>query len=128
MCILFFLNCACFCDSGYIRLLLIVASWYVWDSAPVLFVVLYSTSALLDALDGIAARRLNQISGFGAWLDVVVDNIGRTMIWSCLAPWGWMVAVLEWCTFSCTHNNGAHWRDSFDNAPAWVKAVMANGQ
>jgi phosphatidylglycerophosphate synthase len=34
------------------------------------------------AVDGWAARRFEQVSRFGAWLDVVIDNIGRTMIWT----------------------------------------------
>lgn len=33
-------------------------------------------------LDGWLARRLGQTSRFGAWLDVVVDNMGRGMLWS----------------------------------------------
>ncbi|KAG9328654.1 hypothetical protein JZ751_011557 [Albula glossodonta] len=39
-------------------------------------------------LDGWAARRLNQTSEFGSWLDVVVDNLGRGMLWTQLGA-GW---------------------------------------
>lgn len=35
-------------------------------------------------VDGWLARRLTQCSRFGAWLDVVVDNLGRGMLWSLL--------------------------------------------
>lgn len=35
-------------------------------------------------MDGWLARRLGQSSRFGAWLDVVVDNLGRGMLWSLL--------------------------------------------
>lgn len=34
------------------------------------------------AVDGWAARRFNQVSRFGAWLDVIIDNIGRGMLWT----------------------------------------------
>lgn len=30
------------------------------------------------------ARRLQQTSRFGAWLDVVIDNVGRGMLWNML--------------------------------------------
>lgn len=35
-------------------------------------------------VDGWVARRLQQTSRFGAWLDVVIDNIGRGMLWNML--------------------------------------------
>ena len=38
------------------------------------FLVLYSSSMLLDAFDGMAARKLNQCSKFGASLDMVADR------------------------------------------------------
>ena len=41
-----------------------------------------TTYCYFKGLDGYAARKLNQISVFGAWLDVVVDVIGRGMLWS----------------------------------------------
>jgi phosphatidylglycerophosphate synthase len=34
------------------------------------------------AVDGWAARRFNQVSTFGAWLDVIIDNIGRGILWT----------------------------------------------
>lgn len=41
-------------------------------------------SFLSPGVDGWLARRLGQCSRFGAWLDVVVDNLGRGMLWSLL--------------------------------------------
>ena len=32
--------------------------------------------------DGYFARTLNQVSSFGAWLDVVLDNLGRGILWT----------------------------------------------
>lgn len=50
------------------------------------FVSIYSFKAPLTSLrsgvDGWAARRFDQESKFGAWLDVVVDNIGRGLLWT----------------------------------------------
>uniref|UniRef100_A0A8C1CZE4 Uncharacterized protein n=1 Tax=Cyprinus carpio carpio TaxID=630221 RepID=A0A8C1CZE4_CYPCA len=79
-------------------------------------------------VDGWAARRLQQTSRFGAWLDVVIDNLGRGMIWNMLYEWGWLVSSVEWCVFVCNHNaRGAQWKNSFTESPVWVRAVMAKG-
>lgn len=40
------------------------------------------TECIWAGVDGWLARRLDQCSRFGAWLDVVVDNVGRGMLWS----------------------------------------------
>lgn len=34
------------------------------------------------AIDGWTARRFNQVSTYGAWLDVVIDNVGRGILWT----------------------------------------------
>ncbi len=34
------------------------------------------------AVDGWTARRFNQVSKFGAWFDVIIDNIGRGILWT----------------------------------------------
>ncbi|XP_028396840.1 uncharacterized protein LOC114520716 isoform X2 [Dendronephthya gigantea] len=92
-----------------------------------LFLVLYAASVTLDAFDGIAARKLNQTSVFGAWFDVVIDNIGRGMLWSYIYQWGYFVSALEWLVFVCTHTYGATWKTAgMDSPPFWVAAIMAN--
>ncbi|KAI1893380.1 hypothetical protein AGOR_G00123140 [Albula goreensis] len=112
---------------GYVRVLLVFISWCGFDNTGV-FVPCYLISILLDGLDGWAARRLNQTSEFGSWLDVVVDNLGRGMLWTQLFQWGWMVSAMEWCVFTCNHNAlGAQWKSSFSESPRWVQAVMAEG-
>ncbi|XP_044209341.1 uncharacterized protein si:ch1073-145m9.1 isoform X2 [Thunnus albacares] len=79
-------------------------------------------------VDGWLARRLGQTSRFGAWLDVVVDNLGRGMLWSQLYEWGWLVSTLEWCVFVCNHSaRGDHWKNSFTTSPAIIQTIMANG-
>lgn len=112
---------------GYIRILLVLTAWTVY-SDPVRFLPLYVASVILDGLDGWVARRLQQTSRFGAWLDVVVDNIGRGMLWNILYDWGWLVSSAEWCAFVCNHSaRGAQWKNSFTGSPVWVRAVMAKG-
>ncbi|XP_046841007.1 CDP-diacylglycerol--inositol 3-phosphatidyltransferase 1-like [Xenia sp. Carnegie-2017] len=112
---------------GYVRLMLLAASWYYITNNPIIFITLYGTSAILDAFDGIAARYLNQTSAFGAWFDIVIDNIGRGIIWSYTFEWGYFVSVLEWLVFVCTHTHGPSWKKPVgDSPPFLVKAVMAN--
>ncbi|TRY92984.1 hypothetical protein DNTS_003488, partial [Danionella cerebrum] len=111
----------------YFRIILVLLAW-VLHSQPKSFLALYVTSVILDGVDGWLARRLHQTSRFGAWLDVVVDNLGRGMLWNMLYDWGWLVSSLEWCVFVCNHNlRGANWKNSFNETPVWVRAVMAKG-
>ncbi|KAL9617581.1 MAG: hypothetical protein Q9160_007651 [Pyrenula sp. 1 TL-2023] len=59
---------------GYSRIFLAIASLYFMPLHPRSCSLLYSVSCLLDALDGIAARRYNQSTTFGAVLDMVTDR------------------------------------------------------
>ncbi|KAF2200179.1 hypothetical protein GQ43DRAFT_418593 [Delitschia confertaspora ATCC 74209] len=59
---------------GYSRIVLAVASLYYMPLHPRTCSLLYSISCLLDALDGLAARRFEQSTKFGAVLDMVTDR------------------------------------------------------
>ena len=59
---------------GYARIILAFASLYYMPIHPRTCSILYSVSCLLDALDGLAARRYNQSTSFGAVLDMVTDR------------------------------------------------------
>nr|AJP61941.1 phosphatidylinositol synthase [Herpetomonas muscarum] len=59
---------------GYLRIVLSLASYYVADTQPLLFIAFYTSSFVLDALDGMAARALNQCSHFGSILDMLTDR------------------------------------------------------
>ncbi|RVX72960.1 hypothetical protein B0A52_03313 [Exophiala mesophila] len=59
---------------GYARVILAIASLYYMPLHPRTCSGLYSISCLLDAADGIAARRYNQSTTFGAVLDMVTDR------------------------------------------------------
>ncbi|XP_068173773.1 uncharacterized protein si:ch1073-145m9.1 isoform X2 [Antennarius striatus] len=101
---------------GYVRIGCVFAAWASYHT-PEVFVCLYGTNIVLDGVDGWLARRLGRSSRFGAWLDVVVDNLGRGMLWSLLYQWGWLVSALEWCVFVCNHGN------SFTSIPPLVRAI-----
>ncbi|KAI0232678.1 hypothetical protein LSAT2_017021 [Lamellibrachia satsuma] len=77
-------------------------------------------------VDGYVARKLGQVTEFGSWLDVAVDNIGRGMLWCRIYHFGFLVTALEWLTFVCTHQCGSVWRESPVEAPVLVKAVMSH--
>jgi len=59
---------------GYARIVLALASLYYMPLHPRTCSLLYSISCLLDAADGLAARRYNQSTTFGAVLDMVTDR------------------------------------------------------
>ena len=111
---------------GYFRLVLVLIS-VCFYSNPVWFLSFYCLSALLDGFDGYFARKLNQCSVFGAWFDVVVDNISRGFLWCLLYKWGYAVIMIEWLTFVCTHKRGANWRIPDENFPLICKKVMEKG-
>lgn len=59
---------------GYARVILAALSLYYMESNPKTCTLLYGISSLLDAADGVAARRLGQATKFGAVLDMVTDR------------------------------------------------------
>lgn len=59
---------------GYTRVILAGLSMHYMSTHPKFCTALYSISALLDAVDGQAARALGQTSKFGAVLDMVTDR------------------------------------------------------
>lgn len=59
---------------GYARVILAAISLYYMRDNPKMCTVLYCISCLLDAFDGMFARRLDQSTRFGAVLDMVTDR------------------------------------------------------
>ena len=61
--------------------------------------LLYTVAALSDRYDGVLARRLGQVTAFGARLDVAMDGLGLlvaplvAVIWRRLPPWYLLVGV-----------------------------------
>ncbi|RUS16907.1 CDP-alcohol phosphatidyltransferase-domain-containing protein [Endogone sp. FLAS-F59071] len=60
---------------GYSRILLAGISLYYMPKHPIVCVTLYGISCILDAVDGNAARALNQCSKFGAVLDMMHNDL-----------------------------------------------------
>ncbi|XP_055350776.1 uncharacterized protein LOC129597317 [Paramacrobiotus metropolitanus] len=115
---------------GYVRIVLLVIAW-LRGSSPWSFILLYCASIILDGIDGWAARYFKQASTFGAWMDVVIDIIGRQLIWSRVSKYGWLVGCVEWLVFVCTHQLGAAWKSSHPeeavSLPTPVACTMQNG-
>lgn len=59
---------------GYIRIAFSLVSFYLAQDYPLLFIILYSLSFILDAADGMAARALGQCSNMGVILDMLTDR------------------------------------------------------
>ncbi|KAL4786702.1 CDP-alcohol phosphatidyltransferase-domain-containing protein [Aspergillus varians] len=65
---------------GYSRIILALASLHYMPYHPRTCSLLYSISCLLDALDGAAARHLDQSTRFGAVLDMITDRCTTTCL------------------------------------------------
>mmetsp|Transcript_3510 Transcript_3510/g.7753 ORF Transcript_3510/g.7753 Transcript_3510/m.7753 type:complete len:316 (+) Transcript_3510:14-961(+) len=95
---------------------------------------IWIVAALLDLIDGVAARTLNQCSQFGILLDIMADNILRSIVWisamiessksdssSDYEVCIWVAIIsLEWITMFCSQSNqtnqreedhDVHWKD-----------------
>ncbi|CAF1031292.1 unnamed protein product [Rotaria sordida] len=112
----------------YFRICLLVLAWYYFDK-PIVFLTLYATQALLDAVDGWAARKFNQVSKFGSWLDVIIDNIGRGIIWTRVSSIGIFISSIEWITFLALNDHGSDWKSKLSsNNDLIIRNVMKNGK
>ena len=119
----------------YLRLALLLAAEALLLCGPWPWAALacHVANLCLDAVDGMAARKLHQArvahakwqrartpahsspppclygciqaTAFGAFLDVVVDNLSRAALWGRALPGlvGALVPALESVTFACTH-------------------------
>lgn len=113
---------------GYFRLLLIGISWYNIDF-PLFFIQIYLVNVILDGIDGWTARLFNQISDYGAALDVILDLISRGMIWCYISKYGYAIIAFEWIVWigNTERANGKQWKESFEKAPRFVHWVMDKG-
>jgi phosphatidylglycerophosphate synthase len=108
---------------------------------------MWISASVLDMFDGMAARRLNQCSQFGVVLDVIADNILRSIVWisiivmieeehgdvSGIKRCIWTAIIfLEWITMFCSQMKASgrqhnHWKDMTQiQPPFWVQAVFKN--
>lgn len=70
---------------GYARIILAVVAFYFMPTNHIIATVCYVVSALLDAVDGHAARYFNQGTKFGAMLDQLTDRCGTMGLVAVLA-------------------------------------------
>ncbi|CAH1231220.1 CDIPT [Branchiostoma lanceolatum] len=61
---------------GYGRIILALVAFYYMPYNPIIGSICYIISGMLDAVDGYAARALNQSSRVGAMLDQLTDRVG----------------------------------------------------
>ncbi len=65
---------------GYFRFVFLFAAIFVHSTYPITFIVCYAISQILDAFDGMAARKYNQCTKFGSVLDMVCDRASNAVI------------------------------------------------
>jgi CDP-diacylglycerol--inositol 3-phosphatidyltransferase len=91
---------------GYIRLLLLFIFPLYAFSSPLIATAIYFNSAILDAFDGLLARRLHQQSYFGAILDYTIDRVSVALLLIVLAllyPQIWIFFALILCLDLASH-------------------------
>ena len=72
----------------YIRIILLVLSVCLFAKNLIFYsLIVYATSAILDAFDGFLARAIKQISNFGAILDYNIDRVNTLVLF------GFLIAV-----------------------------------
>lgn len=78
---------------GYARIILALVSFYIMPFDYVMASVCYLLSGFLDAIDGYAARWLNQGTKFGAMLDQLTDRCATMCLMVMLAYFypRWMI-------------------------------------
>lgn len=70
---------------GYLRVLLNVVAFALCFSSKLLFAILYFISFACDGVDGWLARKFNQVSTFGAVLDMVTDRVSTACLLAILS-------------------------------------------
>lgn len=70
---------------GYMRILLNVVAFALCFSSKLLFAILYFISFVCDGVDGWLARKFNQVSTFGAVLDMVTDRVSTACLLAVLS-------------------------------------------
>jgi CDP-alcohol phosphatidyltransferase len=67
---------------GYIRILFaFIGLYYSILHQPIIAILMWIFASVLDLFDGMLARLLHQTSQFGILLDIIADNILRTIIY-----------------------------------------------
>lgn len=79
---------------GYVRYAFTIMGIFTYRDSPLLTLFFLASSSILDAFDGMAARKLNQCTNFGAVLDMVCDRASDAVILAFLGAlypqWAWV--------------------------------------
>lgn len=79
---------------GYVRFAFTIAGIFTYRNSPLLTIFFLASSSILDAFDGMAARKFNQCTNFGAVLDMVCDRASDAVILAFLGAlypaWAWV--------------------------------------
>jgi len=114
---------------GFARLALLLVAVSVGTEHAAVVLYLFLSNFCLDFADGFLARKLDQATSFGAFLDVLIDNLSRGLLWTwgaqCALPCS--VPLLEMTAFVCTHKaGGEEWKAAYvSETPWWVKVRNA---
>ncbi|XP_014484215.1 PREDICTED: CDP-diacylglycerol--inositol 3-phosphatidyltransferase [Dinoponera quadriceps] len=92
---------------GFGRVILAVISFYFMPTHYVIATTCYVVSALLDAIDGHAARYYDQCTKFGAILDQLTDRISTMCLMATLCQFYPVYAF--WFLLSMTIDIACHW-------------------
>lgn len=92
---------------GYGRIILALISFYFMPSNYVIASSCYVISALLDAVDGHAARYFNQSTKFGAILDQLTDRVGTMCLMATLCMF--YPSYSFWFQLSMAIDIAGHW-------------------
>ena len=122
----------------FFRISLSLYASTVSSSNPWYFIAVVLLACVTDIVDGYFARKLNQCSKIGVFLDVVADNILRTVLWVAaalarpkLATVAAAIISLEWICFVSTQlstltNKEQTWK-SRKKLPWIVSKYFENG-
>ncbi|XP_063628522.1 CDP-diacylglycerol--inositol 3-phosphatidyltransferase [Cydia splendana] len=92
---------------GFARVVLAIISFYYMPTHCAFAVICYVTSALLDAVDGHAARFFNQSTKFGGMLDQLTDRAGTAGLMMTLATF--YPKYTFWFQISMVIDITCHW-------------------
>lgn len=118
----------------YLRLLVLVVAVFCHAKGHTAgFVALVTASFLLDLMDGWIARRQEQTSRFGEFLDFGIDLISHTVLWVVSGfPFAPVMILLEWSAgisvLLISIRQPDHWKLALMNAHPFLRRYFVNRQ
>ena len=91
----------------YFRIIASMYAFYISKKDPILFVICYFISFILDAFDGMVARAAHQTSKLGATLDMVTDRISTAGLLAVLS--GFYTEYSTIFVYLIMLDVGSHW-------------------